>query len=296
MVVVGIIAIIVGVGIIVLAFQYWYISLALGAIWLLIHFIVKANKEEDQRILEASRARAEEEYRIQRRREQQEGIYKQMVVLGEQSLGLFESMPKSLISAEKLLDQAQVDFADGAFAPFWDDIEKSAKRLGHFDEAIRSIGENSSRYTDMIKQYEGTPVAFPIDRRAVAKLEVGTGTAERMKAIVRTAQRNFQFATIYEQRKTNQILVAGFRSLAQALDKMTWQITTSISDLSSSVDLMGSTLNDSTAAIHSRVSDIAETSSQHQEELKKEALEAAVREEKALEMLDNIQRGRRPPE
>ena len=58
---------------------------------------------------------------------------------------------------------------------------------------------------------------------------VATATAERMQAIVRKAQRNFQFATIYEQRKTNQILVAGFTTLAQALNQMTGQITASIS-------------------------------------------------------------------
>lgn len=115
-----------------------------------------------------------------------------------------------------------------------------------------------------------------------------------MKAIVQTAQRNFQFATIYEQRKTNQILVAGFTNLAQALDRMTWQITASIDDLAGSVDVMTSTLNESTRAIHSRLGDVAEMTSQHHDELMKEASEGAARERKALEMLDNIQRGRRP--
>jgi len=40
--------------------------------------------------------------------------------------------------------------------------------------------------------------------------------------------------------------------------------------------------------------DIAETTIQHHEELMKGASEGAARERKALDMLDNIQRGRRP--
>jgi hypothetical protein len=62
-----------------------------------------------------------------------------------------------------------------------------------------------------------------------------------MKSIVRKTQSNFQFATIYEQRKTNQILVAGFTNLAQALEYMTQRISGSIGDLANSVDAVSTT-------------------------------------------------------
>jgi hypothetical protein len=75
---------------------------------------------------------------------------------------------------------------------------------------------------------------------------------------------------------------------------MTWQITTSIDDLAGSVAGMTSTLNASMHAIHARIGDMAERASRHHNELMKEASEGAARERKALEMLDNIQRRRRP--
>lgn len=236
-------------------------------------------------------AKAEEETRL---RWEQGGYRDQMITLGEQSMIVFESMPTHLRTAEQYLDQAEIDFADGAFAPFWDSIENAAKTLGRFHEGVCCIKNNSSRYTELIKKYENTPPIFPLAPQSVSKLGVGTATAERMKAIVRTAQRNFQFAVIYEQRKTNQILVAGFTNLAQALDRMTWQITDSISELASSVDGMTSTLNDSMHAIHLRVDDIAQSSAQRDREASKEASERAAREKKVLDMLDNIQRGRKP--
>ena len=217
-----------------------------------------------------------------------------MIGICEESIALFESMPKHLRSAEQYLDQADVDFSDGAFAPFWDSIENAAKALGCFDEGVHHIKDNASHYTELLRKYEGTPPQFPLARKSVTKLGIGTATAERMKAVVRTAQRNFQFATIYEQRRTNKILVAGFTSLAQALEQMTWQITASIDDLADSVDGMTSTLNKSMHAIHSRIGDIAERTRQHHDEFMKEAAERATRARKVLEMLDNIQRGRRP--
>jgi hypothetical protein len=192
------------------------------------------------------------------------------------------------------LDEAESNFKEGAFAPFWDSIEASANSLGHFNEGVRCINKNTSRYTELIGVYAGTPSRFPIALKSVSRMDVGTGTANRMAAIVRNAQRNFQFATIYEQRKTNQILVSGFINLAQALGQMTSRITSSIEELSSSMDLMTSTIDESARATHYRQDAIIEATIQSREESSKQASEQANREEKALVMLDNIQRGRKP--
>jgi uncharacterized protein YfcZ (UPF0381/DUF406 family) len=223
---------------------------------------------------------AEEAARLRQQKEEQEKHRIAMITLGDQSLGLFELLPQYLDSAEKELDQAEVDFADGAFAPFWDSIENAAKYLAHFNEGIQRIKSNATYYTELIGKYRDTPPQFPLARQSIEKLGVGKATAERMQAIVRKAQCNFQFAMIYEQRKTNKILIAGFTDLAQALEEMTWQITASINDLTGSV-------NDSMRVIHSRLGDIIEITSQQYKE-------RSSREKKALEMLDNIQRGRRP--
>lgn len=280
--------------VIVLAIQYWYITLALGVLGLVIHLIVKANEQKKRRQAEEAAIKAAEEARIRNHKAEQDGYQKEMIVLGDNSITLFESMPEHLKSAEEYLNQAEFEFSDGAFAPFWDAIEKTAKKLGRFDEGARNIKNNLSQYTYLIREYEDVPPQFPLARKSVEKLRVGTATAERMAKIVRTAQRNYQFATIYEQRKTNQILVAGFTNLAQALGRMTWQITESIDNLVDSVDSMASTLNESTNAIHSKLGDMAESNVKHHDEVVKLESDRVSREEKALKMLDNIQHHRRP--
>jgi hypothetical protein len=260
---------------------------AFGVFGFVIYQLEEQENAEEQRKKNAEARAAATKADRQRHRQLQKSYRSEMLQLGEQALGVFESMPKELQAAEGQLDQAEIDFAEGVFAPFWDSVERAANSLGRFDEGIRTIGANSTRYAGLIKQYEFEPPGFPLSAHTVARLSTGTRTAERMKAIVRHAQCNFQFATIYEQRKTNQLLVAGFTSLGQALEQMTQRITSSIGDLGDSIESMGSVLNDSMRSMEA-------ATVQHRESLAIQDSQRASREEKAIEMLDNIQRGRKP--
>jgi len=263
-----------------------YIPIALGflVICIVIYSIIKADNQKRERIEKAEQERLIEEGRF---RYEQKNYYKEMVSLGESSIYLFESLPKELEKAEKYLDQAEVDFSDGAFAPFWDSIEKATKSLSYFVKGTQRIKENSYQYTMLIGEYEGISPQFPLLKQSIKKLGAGIETAKRMDSIVRSAQRNFQFATIYEQRKTNQILIAGFTNLADALREMTWAINDSINDLAASVGETNLILNESTSKIQLQIDHIAD-------DFTKEASEREKREKKALEMLDNIQHDRRP--
>jgi len=104
-----------------------------------------------------------------------------------------------------------------------------------------------------------------------------------MSSIARKAQIDFEFATIYEQRKTNQLLVAGFTNLAQALAGMGQSIALSIEDLSGQVSHMTEALE----GVHTTMKDHSEALETHNDL-------ALARHDRALEMLDNIQRRRRP--
>ena len=248
----------------------------------------KEKEEADRKAIEA------EEASIRYHKESQKRYFKQMIDLGEDSLSTFETIPKYLQATEEWLDVAESDFKDGAFAPFWDSIEKAAYILGEFDESVQKIKENSSKYPDFIRQYEDVPPPFPISNKSIEKINIGTTTAERMKTIVRKAQRNFQFATIYEQRKTNQILIAGFQTLAQALDQMTYQIADSINNLAGSIGSMTSTMNESLKSINANLGDMAKSSNKHYDEIIQAKSESAKREAKVLKILDNIQHHRKP--
>lgn len=285
-----IVAIIAGAIGFIFDFIFTYLPIILGilAFLIIINWIIKIDNQKQERLEKAEKERQFEEERFRYKQEKQEGYYKEMIDLGEESIKLFEVLPNGLEVAEIYLDQAEVDFSDGAFAPFWDSIEKATKSLSYFVKGIQLIKEKSSQYTKVIGEYESVPPQFPLLMQSIEKLGVGTATAKRMDSIVRSAQCNYHFASIYEQRKTNQILIAGFTNLADALREMTWTINDSIADLATSVGETGLMLNESMSMIQSQIGNIAD-------DFTKEVSEREKREKKALEMLDNIQRDRRPP-
>jgi hypothetical protein len=148
--------------------------------------------------------------------------------------------------------------------------------LGRFAEGVHGIKDCAARHTELVSKYEGTPPRFPVSVGYVKELGVGMRSAARMQNLVRKAQRDFRFSMIYEQRKTNEILVAGFEHLAEALEGMEWEISASIDALTGSVRTAGTTLSETAKMIDSRLTDLS------------------ARASEALEMLDNIQRRRRP--
>jgi hypothetical protein len=250
--------------------------------------------EEKARLAEEQRLLAEQAARRARHAAEQNSLRLQLTELGECSLSSFETLPTFLSRAEEHLDKANVDFKRHAFVPFWNSIEESARELGHFDEGVRQIATNSKRYRELLPRYEGNPPPFPIPRRSAEKLAVAKTTATRMATVVDTAHCDHDFASIYLQVKTNQILIAGFTNLAHALDRMSLQIAGSIRDLAGAVDGMAASLDDSVSDVYSKLSDISAQDRKHYAEIVEQGSAVAARQIKALEMLDNIQHRRRP--
>lgn len=248
--------------------------------------------------------RRQDEARRERLRQEKQSLQTDIASLCNGSLFLFEEMPKHLLNTEELIDQAERDFKEGVFSPFWDSIEKATMRLGNFDDNVRNIAANSNRHTllaSKLRKLRFPPPRFPIGVESVRGMAAANTTSDRIKRIVRKAQSNPDFAMIYEQRRTNQLLVAGFSSLAQALDGMGQRIASSIDNLGNQVSHMSSAINnlDETLQTANRenqelMKSIADNVDNLHSTTKKEALDQAERHERALNMLDNIQRRRTP--
>jgi hypothetical protein len=94
-----------------------------------------------------------------------------------------------------------------------------------------------------------------------------------LRRIVRMGQTNFQFANIWEHRRTREVLIAGFRTLGEAINNLGTTIEYSISYLQQSVS-----------------TDMAKLI---QEEIRsREALDKRLLEQNR--MLDNLQHHREP--
>ncbi|MBI1818565.1 MAG: hypothetical protein HYR72_26570 [Deltaproteobacteria bacterium] len=262
--------------VIVAAIQYWQITLSIAAlaaiIWMLVKWNeIQKNRDAERKAHEASQTQLGERIRN----------------VCSQTLSTFEAMPQQLLAAEDHLDKAETDFAEGVFAPFWDSIEKAAICLGRFDGGVQYISTSAQQHAELAKSLDIAPPTFPVRANSVRALTAASTTNDRMRGIVRRAQKDFHFATIYEQRRTNQILIAGFQNLAQAMEGLGDRIVSSIetlegqlsgqlSEMSSSLEGMRTTVDDLRSSIDARSSEQAE------------------RYDKALEILNSIQRRRRP--
>ncbi len=204
------------------------------------------------------------------------------------SIAAFESIPRDLMTAEELLDVAESDFQDSAFAPFWDSIEQAMRKLGAVDGNIKLIADCSNQYKVLTRSYDGPPPPFPVDPDSVNRLATANGTVWRLKEIVRKAQRNYQFASIYEQRKTNDILIAGFTNLGEAIQGVG-------SRLEQSMGILGEQLNDLSSSMAVMNKKVVGAIKDADATVQTTMADQAARQEKANKMLDNIQRHRTPP-
>jgi hypothetical protein len=192
--------------------------LTLGA-FLIVHGFEKKKKENE----------------LYYQKRKQETNLKEIRSMLTNSERLVRHMPKNVSLAEQALDNAIIEYNDGAFSPFWDEIEKSVKSLALFQVDVNRVLLQSKEYKERSKNYD--PEVLPLFHVTAFNFPNPTKTQFRLKSIVREAQKNFQFATIYEQRKTNQILVKGFGSLAEAISEMGGRIATSIDALADVVEI-----------------------------------------------------------
>jgi len=244
------------------------------------------------------RMRAQEALEVRRRKEQealalqqrnaQEALAVRLTGLVASSTSAAATLPQLARDSERALDTADQEFEEGAFAPFWDAVETAANRLAAFNNTVEQLVENATFH-----RTQSATLNRPVPRfqLGVDTLPDATHTADRMRSIVRKAQKSFQFATIYEQRKTNHLLVAGFTSLGHAISDLGGRLERSLENLSSSLSTAISDV--ATAQRESSAAIVAEIGASREESA---ASAAATREhqQRELEMLDNIQRRRKP--
>ena len=191
------------------------------------------------------------------------------------------------LDSERALNRAEVEFAEGAFAPFWDAVEKAANCLAAFNNTVEQINLNSGLYRTL----SATLKRPASDFRIGITLPDARRTADRMRNIVRAAQKNFQFASIYEQRKTNQLLVKGFSSLGQAISDLGDRLDSSLQAYSFSVT---DSISDLATAQRDGLNALVAEAVLSRENAADHASETRDHQRRELEMLDNLQHRRKP--
>ncbi|MEI6222965.1 MAG: hypothetical protein WCP97_09470 [bacterium] len=273
-------------------------------------------KEEKERNIKEAEENERKKKEVEKRARQYDNKMTDIVrVMNNQVASikeLYEEILDSIVIADDALNTAGNEFFDRYYAPFWDQIEVATNQLASCNNYLHKINSHVDKYwsqmQDLDKEYSGQVISCVLP----GTLPDLKGTATRLATTVRMAQRNFEFSTIYEQRKTNKLLYEGFSNLGDAIYSLGDRITDSLNDLSRNLD---SSLSDIISATHEHsriISDNIQEQTRRidehadaQRRYESDSLRNQSEQQKTLEQqkrvldsqnrrINNIQRGRKP--
>jgi hypothetical protein len=137
-----------------------------------------------------------------------------------------QHLPHSLRGAGHFLDRAEEEFQERAYAPFWDNIEQAAIRLGSFNSNLVRLETEARSYNNILN---GRVHNFPPLLIQGDEVPNPAGCADRLRQLVRRGQKDFEFATIWEHRKTQNVIMEGFRTFGEAVNNLGFAIGDSFS-------------------------------------------------------------------
>jgi len=175
------------------------------------------------------------------------------------------------------LEDAEGEYKEKAFSSFWDSIEDAARYLADYRAKLGKISKNAHEYYQTLSVRQHNFPTFPVTNGTIPDASFVTGEFSR---IVRLGQTNFEFASIWEHRRTREVLIAGFRSLGDAVSNLSFAIEGSVSQFQESIS--------------SSAAKFVEEGIRTREVIVDTGRQLDTRLSEQSTMLDNIQRGRKP--
>ncbi|HEX8396319.1 MAG TPA: hypothetical protein VF644_02660 [Pyrinomonadaceae bacterium] len=251
------------------------------------------NENISKNISDLEKARTEKANQERMKRDAGEAEYLTSNLLNNynSSINLTKEVSKCLKQASIWLNKAEKEFNSNAFSPFWDAIEKAAIWLGNYNQKLKRISQNADDYYQKLNGEKHNFPDFPVKPK---DLPDPSFVINEMRRITRLGQTNFQFANIWEHRRTRTAIVDGFRTLNEAVNNLGGTIENSISNLQSSIS------SDMARAVQEQIRTRGSIENvQRSVEISRESNEklSASIDKRLLEqnrMLDNIQHDRKP--
>jgi hypothetical protein len=188
----------------------------------------------------------------------------------ESSATLAFECPRHLANAANWLRKAETEFKDNAFSPFWDAVENALQELAALSDKAKKASGLADEYYRSLNGRTHTFPAFPAND---SNMPNPSSAVSDLRRIVRMGQTNFQFANIWEHRRTREVMIAGFRTLGDAVNNL------------------GSTVENALFGLQQSTS--SDVASLVQEQIKtRDSLDKRMLQQNR--MLDNIQHRREP--
>lgn len=154
---------------------------------------------------------------------------------------LIKQMEEKVEEAGQIVQAAAQQYQDRAFAPFWDSVEGATKILYQYNVHANGFADIIKDYNDLIGRlpekigHDHFEHNFPEFPYAMDQVPVPVKVYDDLKQLVYEAQKDFEFAVIWEHRHTRQVLIGGFETLGQAIGNLQGRINSSVHSLKESL-------------------------------------------------------------
>lgn len=145
-----------------------------------------------------------------------------------------EILPYFKNAASDALRSAQSDFSGNAIYPFWNHIQDASKALACYKDAVDQLTGIGELYSiGLAGRHHNFPQPFPIVLATDGILPVLKKYESTVKGALGGKQLDkvHQFTNIWLQMRTNEILIAGFATLEQAINEMSAAVLNALDEV-----------------------------------------------------------------
>jgi hypothetical protein len=183
---------------------------------------------DDARTRRLAEARAEAQ-RLERLQHDEREYQRQLSAQQQSIRTMHASLRQHSEQIERLLIVARSEYSDKAFGPFWDAIEKGAVCLTQAQRELTTFARVAKDYCAFARPGDMTLIV----RTDIPSFDVASNEFGRL---VRLGQSNFEFAVIWEHRKTREAVIDGFGTLGDAVTAVGAAINSSLYDIRESIE------------------------------------------------------------
>ena len=201
----------------------------------------KARKEAELRYRQArERDERSREVAVRKSREKRGrlvSIAQSITYNSELAIDTMQRLPDLLAAADNNARLAVTHYQDGAFSPFWSDIEQAYRFLAEYRDSVIAISQAADRHAALVEEmlreggdpspYSYFPVTLDENR---IKNTLNDATRD-LGSMTYEAQKDPVFAQIWEQRRLTSAVVSGFANLETAVRDMGWAVVESIESM-----------------------------------------------------------------
>ncbi|NNJ60377.1 MAG: hypothetical protein HKP61_05370 [Dactylosporangium sp.] len=186
-----------------------------------------AEAQERARMAEIQREREQATREQARRTEELKALQNDVVSSPRLVAEHYRATLVQLETATTKLELAVKHQRRSAYTPFWETVEIGLGALNEYRLSAERLLAVIRRHESLRERLRDTPelghvTAEPIPTgfTEIGRSRAGGAVADRFRKTVYEAQTDFQFASIYEQRRTTAAVISGFSSLQDAVDRL----------------------------------------------------------------------------